>query len=327
MLVPQSVPETHLRHRAQYVDQPVTRPMGSGLKLKAQRKDGPLFPVEISLSPVSSKSGTRVTAIFRDVTERVRVEEQLRAIQENYIRELEFRNRDIEKANQLKSKFLANVSHELRSPLHSIIGFAELLSEDLAGALNEKQRRFIGHIRNDSRHLLDLINDLLDLSKIEAGRIELRREAFHVTSILEETLNSVRPRGGGEVAGVSNGRFDSWPVFADPLRFKQILHNLLSNAIKFTPDGSKVVVKVAARDGFAIVSVSDNGIGILEDQQQTIFDKFYQVRTAAKGGPEGTGLGLAITRRLVEQHGGKIWLKSKLGNGSRFSFTIPLAGS
>jgi len=149
VLVPEDLGEAHKRHRAKYLSQPVTRPMGSGLKLEARRKDGSRFPVEISLSPVKSSTGSRVTAIIRDVTERRQMEDQLRAVQEKYIHELELRSREAEQANTLKTEFLSNMSHELRSPLHTIIGFAELLAEETEGPLGEKQKRFLAHIRND----------------------------------------------------------------------------------------------------------------------------------------------------------------------------------
>lgn len=326
-LMPEALRGAHERHRAQYLNHPVTRPMGSGLQLEARRKNGSQFPVEISLSPVKSESGLRVTAIVRDITERRQMEDQLRAMQEKYIHELELRNRESEQANQLKSEFLANMSHELRSPLHTIIGFAELLAEEIEGPLNQKQQRFVTHIHDDSLHLLDLINDLLDLSKIEAGRLELRHEAFHVDAVIDEALSSVRPRAEARSLKIQTNVSISAAVYADRLRFKQILHNLLTNAIKFTPVGGTVWIAGVRRGRFAEISVLDTGIGIPEDQHQAIFDKFYQVRTPAKDGLEGTGLGLAITKRLVEQHGGRIWVKSEPAKGSCFTFSIPLEQS
>jgi signal transduction histidine kinase len=298
--------------------------MGSGLKLEARRKDGSRFPVEISLSQVKSSAASHITAIIRDVSERRQMEDQLRAVQGKYIHELELRNREAEQANKLKTEFLANMSHELRSPLHTVIGFAELLAEETDGPLSEKQKRFLTHIQNDSRHLLDIIDDLLDLSKIEAGRLELRQEAFDIVPVMEDTLSSVRPRATAKSVEIRTDISVSVAVVADRLRFRQILHNLLSNAVKFTPDGGKVRVEAGPRDRFAEISVSDTGIGIPEDLHKAVFDKFYQVRAATLGGG-GTGLGLAITKGLVEQHGGKIWLKSELGSGSCFTFTIPLA--
>ena len=322
-LVPEAARGTHQRHRAQYLSHPVTRPMGSGLKLEARRRDGSLFPVEISLSSVKSETGFRVTTIIRDISERRQMESRLRATEEKYIRELELRNREAERANQLKTEFLGNMSHELRSPLHTVIGFAQLLAEEKEGPLNEKQKRFLSHIQNDSLHLLDLINDLLDLSKIEAGRLELRYEVFPVDAVIAEAIASVQPRATAKALYIETDVSISTPVCADRLRFKQILHNLLTNAIKFTPEGGRVRVQAEGRDHLAEISVSDTGIGIPEDQQQAVFDKFYQVRAGIQGGSEGTGLGLAITKRLVDQHGGSLRLKSEPGSGNCFTFTIP----
>jgi len=323
-LVPEALRGAHQRHRAQYLTYPATRPMGSALKLEARRKDGSHFPVEISLSSVKSGAGFRVTAIVRDITDRREMEDRLRAVEASYIGELELRNRESEKANRLKTEFLGNMSHELRSPLHTVLGFAELLAEEKEGALNDKQKRFVSHIQRDSLHLLDLINDLLDLSKIEAGRLELRLEVFHIGGVIEEAISSVRTRAAAKSLNVETNISIAAPVFADRLRFKQILHNLLTNAIKFTPAGGRVQVYAVHSGPFAEISVSDTGIGIPTDQQHAVFDKFYQVRAGIQGGLEGSGLGLAITRHLVEQHGGSIFLKSESGHGARFTFTIPL---
>jgi PAS domain S-box-containing protein len=323
-LVPDALRGAHQEHRAQYHSHPVTRPMGSGLKLEARRKDGSHFPVEISLSSVKSGDGIRVTAIIRDITERKEMESRLRAVEEKYIRELELSRREAERANQLKTEFLGNMSHELRSPLHTVIGFAELLAEEKEGALNNKQRRFVGHIKTDSLHLLNLINDLLDLSKIEAGRLELRYEVFSIDAVIAEAISSVQPRATAKSLEIGTDISITTPVCADRLRFKQILHNLLTNAIKFTPNGGRVRVDAAGRGHFAEISVRDTGIGIPEHQQQAVFDKFYQVRAGIQGGHEGTGLGLAITKRLVDQHGGSISLKSEPGSGTCFTFSIPL---
>jgi PAS domain S-box-containing protein len=323
-LVPEAFRGGHQGHRARYHSHPVTRPMGSGLKLEARRKDGSLFPVEISLSSVKSGAEFRVTAIIRDITERRQMEDTLRATEEKYIRELELRNREAERANQLKTEFLGNMSHELRSPLHTVIGFSQLLAEEKEGPLNEKQKRFLSHIQNDSLHLLDLINDLLDLSKIEAGRLELRYEAFPIDAVIAEAISSVQPRATAKSLLIGTDISISTPICADRLRFKQILHNLLTNAIKFTADGGRIRIRAACSGQFAEIAVSDTGIGIPEDQQQAVFDKFYQVRAGIQGGNEGTGLGLAITKRLVDQHGGSISLESEPGNGTCFTFTIPI---
>lgn len=324
VLVPDSLRGEHKHHRTQYFSHPVTRPMGAGLKLEARRKDGSHLPVEISLSPTRSESGVRVTAIVRDITERKQMEDQLRTVQEKYIQELELRNRDSEQANRLKSEFLSNMSHELRSPLHTVIGFSELLTEESPGPLTETQKKFLGHIHRDSRHLLGLINDLLDLSKIEAGRLDLQQERFSIDLVVEEVVSSINPRAHSKSLEILVQSSPSIEVFADGGRLKQILHNLLSNAVKFTPDGGRIEISAAVRESFAEISVIDSGVGIPDDQQQAIFDKFFQVQTSTKTGQEGTGLGLAITKRLVEQHGGKIWVRSEPGKGSCFTFTIPL---
>jgi len=331
-LVPENVRAMHVHHRGQYWDHPSTRPMGSGLALHGRRKDGSRFPVEISLSPVKSEDGFRVTAIIRDISERKQSEEQIRAIQEKYNRELsitnqelQLRNREIERADRLKSEFLASMSHELRTPLHTIIGFSELLAEQLEGPLNEKQRRFVNHIHQDSIHLLELINDVLDLSKIEAGRLELRPDVFDAATAIEEVLNSVRPQGLAKSLAIEADVSVPEAVCADRVRFKQILYNLLSNAVKFTPAGGQINVAAEIRDGMLEVSVSDNGVGIPKAEHESVFDKFYQTGMTTTGVREGTGLGLAITRRLVEEHGGTIHLESEPGKGSCFTFTIPLA--
>jgi PAS domain S-box-containing protein len=326
-LVPESVREKHTQHRDVYRKHPGTRPMGIGLTLEGRKKDGSLFPVEISLSPVETEEGFRVTAIVRDVSERRQAEDALRTVQEKYNRELAERNRELERANRLKSEFLASISHELRTPLHTIIGFSELLGEELEGPLNEKQKRFIGHIHKDSLHLLELINDVLDLSKIESGRLTLRREVFEFSSALDESLASIRPQAQTKQQVISTHVVSPLPLEADRLRIKQILMNLLSNAVKFTPEGGRISVAARTEGDSAVISVIDTGIGISKEEHESIFDKFYQVSATTKGVREGTGLGLAITKHLVEEHGGRLHLASEPGKGSVFTFTIPLNGA
>jgi len=334
VLVPMSVRQSHAPHRADYQAAPAVRPMGIGLELQAQRKDGSLFPVEISLSPVEYEGERRVTAIIRDVSERRRTEERLRELQEQHAREwaatnsqLEARNLEIERANRLKSEFLASMSHELRTPLHTIIGFSELLAEGLDGELNATQRRFVEHIHRDSLHLLELINDILDLSKIEAGRLELRCADFVLEEALQEVLATVRPQAAAKSQRLRVNVTDGISLDADRVRFKEILYNLLSNAVKFTGEGGTIGIEVSKAGEFARIYVEDSGIGIAPEHQMAVFDAFHQVGSTTKGVKEGTGLGLAITRRLVEQHGGRLWLESEAGRGSRFTFTIPLEAS
>jgi PAS domain S-box-containing protein len=324
LLIPHDLRARHQAHRQAYRRHPTTRAMGIGMTLEGLRRDGTRFPVEISLSPSDSEEGFRITAIVRDVTERRLNEERLRQVQEAYTRELELRNREVERANRLKSEFLASMSHELRTPLHTIIGFSELLAEQIQGPLNEKQLRFVNHIHRDSLHLLELINDILDLSKIESGRLELRPEPFVFADVLKESLGTVRAPAAAKSIVIETAVDVPQAVEADRLRVKQILVNLLSNAVKFTPDGGRVRVEAAVDGACVRASVIDTGVGIPKEEQQAVFDKFHQVGNTTKGVREGTGLGLAITRSLVEQHGGAIELHSEPGRGTRFTFTLPL---
>ncbi len=332
LLVPDELRGSHVRHRERFfANEPTTRPMGTGLTLELQRKDGTRVPVEISLSPVAYEGDMRVTAIIRDITERKCADQQIREIHDSLTaklteinRELEARNREIERANRLKTEFVASMSHELRTPLHTIIGFAELMAEQLEGPLNSKQTRFVDHIHKDSLHLLELINDVLDISRIEAGRLELRSQAFDLTGATDEVLATIRPQAVAKAltlrASIPPGTF----LHADRVRFKEVLYNLLSNAVKFTPAGGRIRLDAAISGEQAEISVTDTGIGIPAEEQESIFAKFYQLGATTKGVREGTGLGLAITKQLVEAHGGRIWVDSQPGLGSRFHFTMPL---
>ena len=236
---------------------------------------------------------------------------------------LELRNREVERLNQLKSEFLASMSHELRTPLNAILGFSSLLMEQSAGPLNTEQQSYVKHVTRASRHLLDLINDILDLSKIEAGRLELAPEVFGLQEALDEVLSTIRPLARDKGIRLTTGDVAGRQVYADRLRFKQILYNLLSNAIKFTPEKGDVRLDASFKDEKLTVAVTDTGVGIPREEQEAIFDKFHQAAGGTKGIREGTGLGLSITKRLVEQHGGEIRVHSEPGLGSRFVFTLP----
>jgi signal transduction histidine kinase len=303
------------------------------MELRGRKKDGELFPVEISLSPLRAGENGAAIAIVRDVTERRQAQGRMYAMQQAFSRELEEKNRElvernqeVERANRLKSEFLASMSHELRSPLHTIIGFSDLLGEGLDGELTERQLRFVNHIREDSNHLLAIINDLLDISKIEAGRLEFRPEEFPLREAIEEAVSLVRAQVEAKDLELTLG-IPSITVEADRLRFKQVLVNLLSNAVKFTARGGKISVRAANGPRKAAVSVADSGIGIAATDQAAVFETFYQASSTTKGVREGTGLGLAIAKKLVEQSGGDIWVESAPEQGSVFTFTIPLAHS
>jgi signal transduction histidine kinase len=240
-------------------------------------------------------------------------------------RELEDKSRQLEVANRHKSEFLANMSHELRTPLNAIIGFSEMLVERMLGDLTPKQEEYLGDIHSSGRHLLALINDILDLSKVEAGRMELELAPFDLPEAIQNAMTLVR--GRAEAHGIRltvdvDGRLGE--VVGDERKLKQILVNLLSNAVKFTPEGGQVTVRAVPADGSVEVSVADTGIGIAPEDQAAVFEEFRQVGTDAARRREGTGLGLALTRKLVELHGGHLWLKSEVGLGSTFTFTLPV---
>jgi len=319
-LIPQRYRATHGTHRAHYDAHPGRRPMGSGLDLWARRADGSEFPVDIKLSPVQSEGGLRTICVVRDITDRKRAEEEI----QNLNRMLEQRNREVEQANRLKSEFLASMSHELRTPLNAIIGFSDLLREESAGPLNDKQKRYAGHVTQGARHLLTLINDILDLSKIEAGRVELRMEKFMLHEAIGETVTAIQPLAASKNLRLLSELPSGVEIVADRTRFKQILYNLLSNAIKFTPGRGEDKVEAHVEETTCRVSVIDTGIGIAPDEIETIFESFRQAAATTKGVREGTGLGLTITKRLVELHKGRIWVESQIGAGSRFSVELPL---
>ena len=239
-------------------------------------------------------------------------------------REIEDKSRQLEVASQHKSEFLANMSHELRTPLNAIIGFSEVLAERMFGDINDKQAEYLNDILDSGRHLLGLINDILDLSKIEAGRMELNLSDFNLPTAIENTLMLMRERAHRREIALErtiDGRLVT--VHADERKVKQVLLNLLSNALKFTPEGGRIEVRAAIRDGSAEIAVTDTGVGIAPEDQATVFEEFRQVGAASKR-VEGTGLGLAISRKFVELHGGRIWVDSEVGKGSTFAFTVPL---
>jgi signal transduction histidine kinase len=239
-------------------------------------------------------------------------------------REIEEKSHQIEAANRHKSEFLANMSHELRTPLNAIIGFSEVLQERLFGDLNEKQAEYTSDILTSGQHLLSLINEILDLSKVEAGRMELELASFDLPLAIDNARTFVRERAvkHGITLDVDvDERLGEY--VGDERKIKQILLNLLSNAVKFTPEGGRIRISANKTDNSVEISVSDTGIGITPEDQPKIFEEFRQVGSDSTHKIEGTGLGLTLAKKFVELHGGKIWVESELGKGSTFSFTLP----
>lgn len=245
---------------------------------------------------------------------------QLRVLRDNI--------KDKTRALKVKDEFLANMSHELRTPLNAIIGFSEALSMNIFGELNEKQAEYIGDIHTSGIHLLGMINDLLDLSKIESGKMDLNKEMFNVQRAVEEAVSIVTPLANKKEINLNiDFRHKNIIIEADKRKFHQILYNLISNAIKFTNEKGIVDLSISLKDKDVEISVKDNGIGIAPQFHNKIFEKFQQINNAASGKPDSTGLGLTITKQLIEMHGGSIRVESEEGNGAKFIYTLPLKSS
>jgi signal transduction histidine kinase/DNA-binding response OmpR family regulator len=232
---------------------------------------------------------------------------------------------ELREASAAKSKFLANMSHELRTPLNAILGFAELLIDEPQGDYEaDRRKQFLEQIYKSGKHLLDLINDILDLAKVEAGQMDLRRLAFSLRGVVRSAIDTVQPLAAAKKLSLIVEQTADTALFADQGKVSQMLLNLLSNAIKFTPEGGRITVAVAELDNEVRLSVADTGIGITAADQEKLFVEFQQVGERPSGEQQGTGLGLALTRRLAELHGGRVWVESEPGAGSRFYIALPL---
>ena len=321
MLIPNRFRDRLLGYRMEFAAGHQIRPMASVLDLYGQRSDGSEFPIEISLSPVQTHEGLVVSTTIRDVTERKRLEEVNRQAFE-----LETQNRRIREASRLKSEFLANMSHELRTPLNSILGFGEMLYDGVVPPDSPQHQEFLGDIIKSGRHLLQLINDVLDLAKVEAGKLEFRPEAIDLESVIAEVQSIVRA-----ISVAKNVRIDAsidpvlkQGILLDPARLKQVLYNFISNALKFTPAGGAVTVR-ARPDGeeSLLLEVEDTGSGIAPEDLDRLFVEFQQLEAGTAKRHSGTGLGLALTRRLAEAQGGSVGVRSTLGKGSVFHVVLP----
>jgi len=283
------------------------------LETRHRRKDGTLFDVEISSNTVIFGDQKLTFCVCRDISARKQAEEELLNAK-----------MAAEAASKSKDEFLATMSHDLRTPLNSIIGFSDILLEGMFGSLNEKQKSYVNNISKGGKHLLNLINNILDLSKIEAGKMELDCELFCLSQAIDEIKTTIEP-----LAIKKNILLDVKVdpqlemICADKTRFKQILYNLTSNAIKFTPEKGNVTIEAMDFDNSVQIRVKDTGVGISETDMCKLFQPFNQLNSCHHREFEGTGLGLALVKKFVEMHGGTIWVKSKVGEGSTFVFVIP----
>lgn len=316
MLVPERLRSGHVGHRSDYSHDPHVRPMGAGLALFGRRKDKSEFPVGIMLSPIKTSGGDLVVSAIRDITDAKRAEQVLHE-----------KNAELEEANLSKDRFLAGMSHELRTPLNAIIGFTGTLLMKLPGPLTADQEEQLRVIQSSARHLLSLINDVLDLAKVQSGTVEVHFEPVDVRVLVEEVAAGLRQ--SAEQKGLRfhvSSSEDALTIVTDKRALQQILTNLIGNAIKYTDEGSvRVMVGPATREGRDCVEfvVKDTGIGISSKDQRRIFEPFEQVDTSSTRRFEGVGLGLFLSRRLTKIIGGELSIASEVGEGSTFTLSVP----
>jgi PAS domain S-box-containing protein len=320
LIIPRLLRDQHRRGLVRYLTTGEGPILNQRIELTAMRADGTEFPVEVTVTRISRQGPAMFTAYIRDLTAQKAQEEVHRRS-----RDLEEQNVRIQEANRLKSEFLANMSHELRTPLNGVIGFSEYMIDEKAGPLNAEQKEYLNDVLASAKHLLQLINDVLDLAKIEAGKMELNPETFAIKEVIGEVCTIIEPMASKKNITMSvEAPAEAVLVTIDPVKFKQVLYNLLSNAVKFTPENGDIKLTASLEDPERMqVEVKDTGIGIKTEDLTRLFHEFEQLDSGLGRPQQGTGLGLALTKKIVELQGGSITVESQFGKGSTFTVALP----